>query len=194
MNKMISIYILQLFDDIAQKSIIFECIAHATNESLVLECMTTNQLVQCIRNELSTSITCTGHEYNLLFQGERTQIMDYLQIFGNYLHGIEQMISNCDQIGQSLRNNFTENPALVEHLLNFIRNVSTLNHSTNIPARGNWCVIKLQFASKLFSLIFDLYEPIFFLKQMDHINSLKIPYDRCITSHLIAFITLKPVN
>lgn len=173
-----------------------DCISQATDENIIVKCIAPENLVECIQNDLSINFSYTAFEYNLLFEGELNQIMEYLHIFGNYLHGIIQVLRNCDKIGQILRKKLIENPKNCETLSNFMRNLSALNSPSN-KKRTNWCGVKSKFASQLFTLIFDLYDVSIFLENMISTNTctelIQTHHDRCIVSHLIEFIVSRLV-
>lgn len=167
------------------------------HSNIIIKCIAPENLVECIQNDLSINFTYNAFEYNLLFEGELNQIMEYLHIFGNYLQGIIHVLRNCDKIGQILRRKLIENPKNCEILSNFMRNLSALN-SPSSKKRTNWCRVKSKFASQLFTLIFDLYETSFFLENMTRTNTgtelAQTHHDRCIVSHLIEFIVSRLVR
>lgn len=166
-------------------------ISQAADEHTIIKCISPENFVGCIQNDLSINITYTAFEYNLLFEGELNQIMEYLHIFGNYLHGITQVLRNCDGIGQKLRQRLVENPKNCENFANFMRNVSALN-SPSHEKQTNWCRVKSEFAPKLFTLVFDLYDVSQVLEIMISTKTgtelAQKHYDRCIVSNLIEFI------
>lgn len=167
------------------------------DEDALKKCISLETFVDCIQNDLLTNITYTAFEYNLLFEGELNQIMEYLHIFGNYLCGITQVLRNCDKIGQILRQKLIENPKNCEALANFMRNLSALTSPLN-EKRTNWCRVKSKFASQFFTFIFDVYDEFQFLENMTNTNTVTVlvqtQYDRCIVSHLIEFIVSKLVK
>lgn len=187
------------------KSLILECICAVDDERSLLKCVSNENevnaaqiLAENVRNDLIALITYTEFDYNLLFDGDLGKIMEYLQIFGEYLNGIVKILSNCNQIGQNVRKYFRENAKFLENVLCFMKNVAILTNTSNLVSRTDLCTVKTGFASILFTVIFDLYEPSFFLEIMkqsydseDEVNSF---YERCIISDLVKTLVSKPVS
>lgn len=154
-------------------------------------------IVDCIQKDLSMNITYTAFEYNVLFEGELNQIMEYLHMFGNYLGGVTHVLRNCDKIGQILRRKLVENSKNCESLAHFMRNLSALYSPTH-EKQTNWCRVKSKFAAQLFTLIFDLFDVPRFLETVTSTDtgaqSVQIQYDRCVLSHLVEFTASKLVK
>lgn len=192
-----------MFDDVAVKSIILECISAAGDVSFVLGCVsnkseitTAENVCEHIRNDLMTSINYTGFEYNLLFEGNLRNTMEYLQIFGNYLSGIINILTKCKQIAHHFRKYFKTNTTFVENISNFMKNLAKITISSNSLMRANLCSIKIQFSSILFAVVFDLYEPSYFIEIMNGIqsNEERGLYDRCVITELIQTLVSMPVS
>lgn len=182
----------------AVKSIILNCISEADEENVVLECITPDQLAKSIRNELLKNFTFSAFEYNLLFEGDLNRIMEYLHIFGNYLQGIGKILLNCNQNGQAIRMELKSNSTIIESVLNFMRNLSTIGNCSNVSMLSKWSTVKLDFSTKLFTFIFELFEPSVFLCNMKTVDAdlkpSKTLYDPCILSNFIQFAVLKSVS
>lgn len=172
------------------------CISQAADENVVVKCISPEVFADCIQTDLSMNVTYTAFEYNLLFEGELNQVMEYLHVFGNYLLGVTHVLRNCDKIGQIIRRKLVENTKNCESLANFMRNLSALNSLTH-EKRTNWCGVKSRLASQFFTLVFDLYDASQFLEIVTSTNPgtelAQIHYDRCVISHLIEFIVSKLV-
>lgn len=182
----------------AIKSIILECIVEAVTESMLLDCIAADQLVETIRKDLLSSLSYTALEYNLLFDGDLSKIIDFLHIFGDYIQRIQQILLDFEQIGRNFRQNFETNSNLIRIVVNVMKNFATISSPLNTLARTKWCVAKSNFGTKLFSFIFGLYESQFVVETMKSViaetEPVKTSYDRCITSNLIQFIISKPVS
>lgn len=150
-----------------------------------------------IRNDLMTSINYTGFEFNLIFDGNLNKIMEYLQIFENYLQGIIKILTNCQEIGQHFREYFKTDATFAENILNLMKNLTKITNSSNVSMRANLCSTKTQFTRTFFSVIFHLYDPNYFLEIMNEkqINEeRKTLYDRCVITNLIEAIVIMPVS
>lgn len=182
----------------AVKSIILECIVEILNESLLLDCVGADQFVENIRNDLLSSLSYTAFEYNLLFGGDLSKIIDYLHIFGDYVQRITEILLSFEQIGRHFRQNFETNSDFIRIALNVMKNFATISSPSNTFARSKWCIAKSNFGTKLFSIIFGLYEAQFFVETMKSViadtEHIKTSYDRCLVSNLIQFIISKPVS
>lgn len=184
--------ILESISDVADENLILECIANKTNGTAI------ENLIECIQNDLISSINYTGFEYNIIFEGDPTKIMEYLQIIERYLNTFTKVLSNCKKIAQQLKNNFVTNLKFMETILDFPKNLRNIVTSTNNSVRTNWCIIKSDLAHKLFSFTFDLYKVSDFVDEMrkaqENDERVKTLYDRCVSSKLIQILTSKSVS
>lgn len=187
----------------AVKSIILDCISEVSDENGILDCLkldgsTTEELAENIQNVLISSLTYTSSEYSLIFNGNLKRIMDFLQIFGCYLNGMTKVVLNCKRIGLHLNTQFMANSKFVDNQLDFMRNLSAIGSSANISLREDWCIIKTNFAAKLFSFTFDICEPEAFIDVMKRAQGnnpgIKVLYDKCVTMKLIQLLIAKPVR
>lgn len=171
--------------------------SQAADENAIIKFIAPEHLVDCIENDLTKFIAYSECEYDLLFEGELNQIMEYLHSFGNYLHGIIQVLGNCDKIGHILRQKLSENTKMCASFSDFMRNLATLHSPLHIQ-RTNWCRVKTKFATQLFTFVFDVYEISVFLEIMTDMNTsiqrTQTHHDQCIISHLIEFIASKLVR
>lgn len=176
----------------AVKSKILNCISEADKEYLVLECITPDQLAKCIRNDLLNIFTFSAFEYNLLFEGDLNRIMEYLHIFGNYLQGIGEILLNCNQNGQAIRMELKTNSTIIESVLNFMRNLSTIGNCSNVSMLSKRRTVKLD------KTVYIHFEPSVFLRNMKTVHAdlkpSKTLYDPCILSNFIQFAVLKSVS
>lgn len=188
----------QLLDDMAIKSIILDCISEITDEHILLECISADQLTDCIQNDLHKTITYTAFEYMFIFNGDLKKILDYLHMFGNYLQGVSSILSKCHQLGSEIRQKFIADPTFIESLLNFMRNISEFGQFSNVSMQSDWIVAKSHFAVKFITLIFELFEPSILLAQMkitqNNTKPTKMIYDQCFFTHFIEFVASKPVS
>lgn len=182
----------------AIKTIILDCISEIADEHILLECISADQLIECIQNDLCKSIAHNSFEYMFIFDGELRKIMDYFHIFGNYLQGTLNILLKCNQLGSKIRQKFSTNSTFIESLLSFMRNVSKFGQFSNVSMQADWIVAKSHFAIKLFTLIFELFKPALLLEQMkiaqNDTKPTKMIYDQCIFSNFIEFVASKPVS
>ncbi|XP_031632927.1 huntingtin [Contarinia nasturtii] len=195
-----------ILDDVAVKSIVLECISEVTDESTVLACVANkldatavNILAESIRNDLISSISYTGFEYNLLFEGNLCKIIEFLQILECYLNAITIILRNYNETAQSFKSYFGVDSKFLEIVLNFMKNLPSIANSSNISQRTNWCTIKMNFANRLFAFIFDLYETSVFVdaimkKAQENHERARTLYDQCVTSILIQTLTSKTLD
>lgn len=195
----------QIFDDVAIKSIILESISDVADENTVLACVvkksdgsTADNLAESIRNDLISSVSYTGFEYNLLFEGNLSKIMEFLQILECYLSGITNILSNFNETAKSFKTYFGVESKFSEIVLNFMKNLTSIANSSNISQRANWCTIKTNFANKLFTFVFDLYDTSIFIdamkKAQENHDRAGILHDQCVTSTLIQTLASKNVS
>lgn len=184
--------ILESISDVADENQILECVANKTNETAI------ENLTECIQNDLISSINYTGFEYNIIFEGDPTKLMEYLQIIERYLNTFTKILSNCEKIAQQLKKNLITNLKFMETVLDFPKNLRNIVTSTNTSVRTNWCIIKSDLAQKLFSFTFDLYKVSVFVDEMrksqENDERVKTLYDRCVSSKLIQILTSKSVS
>lgn len=188
----------------AVKSIIYECISTIDDETSLLQCFSNRNesnsveiLAEHIRHDLITNISYNEFEYNLFFDGDLIKIMEYLQVFGNYLNGIASVLSNCNQVGQALKKYFKENLKISEIILIFLKNIATITNSSNILLRTNACPVKARFTGNLCNIIFGLYAPSDFvqiIKQtQENADTTNTVYDRCVIINLLKILVSMPV-
>lgn len=184
--------ILESISDVADENQILECVANKTNETAI------ENLTECIQNDLISSINYTGFEYNIIFEGDPTKLMEYLQIIERYLNTFTKILSNCEKIAQQLKKNLITNLKFMETVLDFPKNLRNIVTSTNTSVRTNWCIIKSDLAQKLFSFTFDLYKVSVFVDEMrksqENDERVKTLYARCVSSKLIQILTSKSVS
>lgn len=186
----------------AVKSIILECITGSMNEDVILQAVSNEAkngsaetMSESIQSDLKKHFSYTSLEYGLMFDGDLAKISEYFQLFGNYLDRITKMLSKFDKIAQSFRK--SSNSKLIETVLDFIKNLSTINSSTSTLSKSRWCNVKSEFASKLCAFLFDLYDPsciVETMKQMQHEQITSVSYDRCMISNVIKLLVLQPVS
>lgn len=201
----LSHFLLQIFEDVAVKTIILECCSNGADENQILECVSTkleessvDNLTDCIQNDLISCINYTAIEYNVLFEGDPVKMMEYLQIFGKYLDTITQVLSKCQKIALNFRKLFETNSKFIETVLDFLKNLSNVDTFLNTTMRTKWCTIKTELTYKLFSFTFDLYKTSFVVdvmkKSQENDERVKTLYDRCGTLKLIEMLISKPVS
>lgn len=187
------------------KSIILENISDVADENLILECVSSKaectnveNLTESIESDLISSLNYPRFGYNLLFEGDATKLMEYLQIFGNYLNAITKVLSKCNQIALNFKKKFEANSEFIDSVLSFLKNLSNIAIATNTSLQKKWCIIKTDLIHKLLSFIFDIYETSFFVDALKHAHEndqrIKSLYDRCGLSVLIQMLTLQPVS
>lgn len=130
-------------------------------------------------------------EFDLFFETDFDQILDYLQIFEYYLNALIKIKSTWIRIAQKTRENSENNAKSVTAMVTFMQRL-TSNTSTSLTNSNQelFCIRKTKFSSTIFSYIVEYYgiNHLLIIFESNKLN------DKCIKTNLLKFVVSNSVR